>query len=68
MKSIRHWAAIVLGTFLVVFSLQNISEVEVQFLLWSFTAHRFLIILMSCLIGIAIGWLLKSQSINRARE
>jgi uncharacterized integral membrane protein len=68
MKSVRHWIAIYLGACLIILALQNISEVEVQFLLLSFTAHRFMIILVSCLIGLVIGWLLKSQAVKRVRR
>ena len=68
MKSVRHWMAVFLAACLVVFALQNVAEVEVQVLVWSFTAHRFIIVLVSCLVGLAIGWLLKSQAVKRARQ
>jgi uncharacterized integral membrane protein len=64
MKQVRHWATIIMATCLVIFALQNVAMVEVQFLFWSFHAHRIVIIGGSCLIGCAIGWLLKTQTLK----
>jgi len=68
MKLIRHWIALFLGACLVIFALQNITLVEVQFLFWSFHAYRFVILAVSFLIGCVMGWLLKAHGANRRRR
>ncbi len=62
MKKIRHYLAIVLGSLLMLFVLQNLATIEINFLFWSFQAHRFLIIAFSVLTGVLIGMLFGSQS------
>ena len=68
MKTIRHWALAVLLGIVLIFALQNIATVEVQFLFWSFKASRFLIVITSCLIGVVIGWMLKAHGFARHRD
>ena len=61
MEKLRFWLAGLLGGCFVLFALQNMASVEVQFLLWSFTAQRFLIITLSFLIGGLFGWLVRAH-------
>ncbi|MBU4346448.1 MAG: LapA family protein [Candidatus Omnitrophica bacterium] len=42
---------------LVIFTTQNYEVVKIQFLLWSFQTSRAIIIFVSLLIGIVIGWI-----------
>jgi len=55
--------------FVVLFVLQNTTIVEIQFLLWSLSMSRSLLIVVFVAVGVAIGWLLRSnvsfKKINR---
>lgn len=42
----------------VLFIVQNVAAVEIQFLIWSLQISRSLLMLLMLLIGIAIGWIL----------
>lgn len=52
----------------VVFAIQNVREVEVQFLLWSFALPRAILILAVLALGMLIGWILHSVHARRRRE
>jgi len=49
----------------VLFAVQNIADVEVQFLLWSVTLPRAILILVVLALGMLIGWILHSVHIRR---
>ncbi len=53
--------ASILGVILLLFALQNMARVDVTFLFWTFEARRVVVIVMSFVIGIAVGWLLKAH-------
>ena len=42
----------------VIFVIQNVAIVEIQFLLWSFQMSRSLLIFLLLVIGVIIGWFL----------
>jgi putative membrane protein len=44
----------------VIFIIQNVAIVEIQFLLWSFQMSRSLLIFLLLTIGILIGWFLQA--------
>jgi uncharacterized integral membrane protein len=46
----------------IVFTLQNVEVVNIQFLLWNFALSRVLMIFLVLGIGITIGWFLGSLS------
>jgi uncharacterized integral membrane protein len=48
----------VLSALLVIFTAQNYEVVELKFLFWSFQASRAIIIFITLLTGIIIGWVL----------
>ncbi len=56
-------AILVLG----LFALQNLSDVEVSFLLWSFHAKKYIIVLAAALLGLLAGFLLGRLS-KHARQ
>ena len=60
--------AAVLGGCLVLFALQNLAEVELTLLLWTFEARRFVVIGFSFAIGFAIGWLVRAHRRSRAER
>lgn len=49
-----------------VFALQNVAIVEVQFLIWGFRLPRSMLIFAVLTLGIAAGWFLKGAT-RRAR-
>ena len=53
-----HWIVVlILMLFLVVLTVQNYEVVTIQFLFWSFSTSRAIIIFATLLIGIIIGWI-----------
>ena len=57
MKDIKITVAIALAALVVIFVLQNAEPVGVEFLLWTWTASRAIVLLTVFLIGAAVGWL-----------
>lgn len=67
--NIRLVFSLILIGLIVVFSIQNVAEVEVQFLFWSFTTRRAFLIFAVLAIGILVGWVLHSMHRrSRTRE
>ncbi len=58
MDRLKFGAGIVLGGLLVLFALQNMAEIELTFIVWTFPSRRIVVIGTSFLIGLSIGWLL----------
>ena len=58
---------LILVALVVLFILQNVAIVQINFLLWSIQMSRSLLMLLVLAIGIAIGWLLHSHFRHRAR-
>jgi uncharacterized integral membrane protein len=56
--NIRLVLTLTLIGLIVVFSIQNVAEVEIQFLLWSFTTRRAFLIFAVLIIGILVGWII----------
>ncbi len=65
--NIKLFLSLTLIGLIVVFSIQNVAEVEVQFLFWSFTTRRAFLIFVVLTIGILIGWIVHSLH-RRARR
>ncbi len=53
----KHIITLILIGLVVVFVIQNIQTVEVRFLVWTVSMSRALMILLTLLIGIVVGWL-----------
>ena len=58
MHNIKIVLAVILGGLLVLFAIQNMAEVELTFIVWSFQSRRFVVIGVSVLVGLVIGWVL----------
>lgn len=58
--NVRHVLGIGALILLLVFVLQNMEVVTVEFLIWDLQASRIIIYLTIFLIGLFIGWLIKS--------
>ena len=57
MKDLKLAGATVLAIVAVIFVLQNTESVDVEFLLWTWTASRAFALLLVFLVGVAVGWL-----------
>ncbi len=63
--NVRPALLIVLVAVGILFALQNVADVEVQFLLWSVTLPRAILILVVLALGIVIGVILHSIHLRR---
>ena len=52
----KFWLRIGVLFLLVVFVAQNYETVEIKFLFWAFTTSRAIILFLTLVIGIVIGW------------
>lgn len=52
----------------VLFIIQNVAVVEIQFLFWSLSMSRSLLMFLLLAIGIIVGWLLHSYIRHRAMK
>lgn len=66
--SARPVILIVLIAIGVLFAIQNVADVEVQFLLWSFALPRAILILVVLALGMLIGWILHSVHARRRQQ
>ena len=56
---------LVLGFLVLVFIIQNLDAVSYDFLFWSLTAPRYLVLLVILMVGMVIGW---SSAVFRRRR
>jgi putative membrane protein len=68
MHSIKSIISLLLIIAVLIFSIQNIASVEIQFLLWSFSTPRALLIVILLGIGFIIGMLFYSIVFRRKRH
>lgn len=65
MKNAKLIIALALLALIVVFSIQNAEELQVQFLFWSLTTRRVFILFGVLMVGIILGWALHAYSNSR---
>ncbi len=53
---VRSIVILVLGGLLGVFAVQNMANVELTFLFWTFESRRIVVIALSVITGLIIGW------------
>jgi len=68
MQSIKSIISLLLIIEVLIFSLQNVAAVEIQFLVWSFSTPRALLIAILLGIGFIIGMLFYSIAFRRKRH
>jgi uncharacterized integral membrane protein len=68
MQSIKSIISLLLIIAVLIFSIQNVAAVEIQFLLWSFSIPRALLIVILLGIGFIIGMLFYSIAFRRNRH
>jgi uncharacterized integral membrane protein len=59
---------LILAGLALLFMVQNVAVMEIQFLLWSIRMSRSLLILLLLAIGIVIGWFLHSYVAYRKEQ
>ena len=68
MKKLKAIVAIVLLIVVVIFAVENAATVEIQFLAWSFSAPRALMVVGLLAIGFVIGVIASGLSTLRNRD
>ena len=68
MRSLRSIFSLLLVIAVLIFAIQNVAAVEIQFLLWSFSIPRALLIVILLGIGFIIGLLFYSLLLHRRRH
>ena len=66
--SIRKLSALVLTVLAVLFIIQNIAIVEIQFLFWSFSLPRSVFLVLFIVIGFLAGWLIDGSLFKKKEE
>jgi len=60
MRIFKQAFAAIMALILVIFALQNTTEVEISFLSWTVQTHRSVVVATSAAAGILIGWLMRA--------
>lgn len=55
-QKVRLYVALVLGGLIGLFALQNVGRVDVTFIFWTFQLRLIVVIILSLVIGLIIGW------------
>ncbi len=58
----------ILAIIMVTVVLQNVAPIKLNFLFWTFTISRFLVVSLLLIIGFIFGWLLRGQFLLRKKE
>jgi len=68
MKSLKSIISLILIIAVMIFAIQNLAAVEIQFLFWSFSVPRAMMIVILMGIGFVIGLLVFSLLFRRQRS
>ena len=66
MRSFKLGAGLFLLLLLVIFTIQNAEALEVNFLFWTLTMRRALLLFIVLVVGVLLGWALHSHSMHRS--
>ncbi len=58
----------VLAVITVIVVIQNVAPIKLNFLFWTFSISRFLVLSLLLTIGFIFGWLLRGQFLLRKRK
>ena len=61
--SLKLYTGLSLLILVVIFTLQNVEVVQINFLVWEFSMSRSLMIFMVLSIGVLIGWFMGKHSL-----
>jgi uncharacterized integral membrane protein len=59
---------IIIGVLVIVFMVQNVETVDIQFLTWTAHLSRALMILIVFVVGIGIGWVIRSIGYRKKKK
>jgi uncharacterized integral membrane protein len=59
---------IIIGVLVIIFMVQNVQTVDIQFLTWTFQIQRAIMILIVFIVGIGIGWVVRSIGYRKKRK
>jgi len=66
-QKLKALVAAILVALVVVFVIQNRAPANVEFLLWTWSASRALVLFTVFLVGVAAGWLARGAAIRRRK-
>lgn len=64
----RFIFGVIIGVLVIIFMIQNVETVDIRFLTWTITIPRAIMILVVFVVGIALGWVVKSIGNIRKRK
>jgi uncharacterized integral membrane protein len=67
-EKMKFILGLIFGILVVIFIFQNIEVVQINFLFWSISVSRALMVFLIFLIGIIVGAILKSFHIDRKKK
>ena len=56
----RFLLGVIFGGLVIIFMIQNVEPVNIKFLIWSITIPRAIMVLVVFVVGIFLGWVVKS--------
>ena len=68
MRELKLVLGVLLLGLVVVFAIQNAEELQVNFLFWTLTMRRALVLFSVLVVGIILGWALHSVSESRRED
>ena len=66
--NIRIILLVMLGGAIALFLIQNVANVEIQFMFWSVTMHRSTLVLLVLGVGVIVGWVLHGIHVRTHRR
>ena len=63
--SVKSVVALVVISLAILFALQNTEHVEIQFLIWSLSVSRAVLIFALMGVGVVLGWMLRSWAYRK---
>jgi len=59
--------SVILAGFALLFIIQNISVIDIRFMFWTLSISNALLMILLCLTGLILGWLLHSYSMHNRK-
>lgn len=59
---------IIIGVLVIIFMVQNVETVDIQFFTWTAHLSRALMILIVFVVGIGIGWVIRSIGYRKKKK
>jgi uncharacterized integral membrane protein len=65
-KNLHTWISAGITALVVILIVQNLATVEVTFLFWAIALPRALLLFLVFVVGVLVGWIVKSAKDRRA--